>query len=110
MEILNAFQIPYLVIHDEDPVDPELRVGGKCHNAEKLHEAEKTFNENKKIEDAVDPKKGQRIMIPGKFEDLLGISKSQIDKVGKPLAAAEKCSQMGIVSGGLAQLVKEAYA
>lgn len=110
MEILNAFRIPYLVIHDEDPVDPELEPGGSKHDPNKLREARRAFEENNKIKDACDPQIGIVRPIQGDFETLLGISRSQIEKLGKPLAAIEKYSDDSIaIPDSVKELVKEVY-
>lgn len=46
--VLNAFRIPYLVIYDVDPVDPELCPGGLRYDSDKFIEAQRTFKENEK--------------------------------------------------------------
>jgi CRISPR-associated exonuclease Cas4 len=110
MEILNAFRIPYLVIHDEDPVDPELEVGGSKHDPDKLREAERAFNENIRIKDACDLQIGRVRQIQGEFEKLLGISKSQAEKLGKPLAAVEKYADESVgFPVDVENLVREVY-
>jgi hypothetical protein len=54
MGVLNAFCIPYLVIHDEDPIDPELKPGGSKHDPDKLREDNRAFEENRRIKEACD--------------------------------------------------------
>jgi len=110
MEILNAFQIPYLVIHDEDPVDPALKPGGSKHDPDKLREAECAFEENKRIMNTCNPQIGVVKQIQGEFETLLGISRSQTEKLSKPLAAVEKYSDDSITfPENVKELVKEVY-
>ncbi len=110
MEVLNAFRIPYLVIHDEDPVDPELEPGAAKYDSDKFREAKQTFEENQRIEDAADSIIGGVRQIPGKFEKLLGISKAQADKLGKPFAAVEKYAQQGVeISEDVKELVITVY-
>jgi len=109
MEVLNAFGIPYLVIHDEDPVDPELGPGGSRHDPEKLREAKRVFEENQRIRQALDPSVGEVIMIQGEFEKLLGISRSKAERIGKPLAAVEKYSEETTIPAELEKLVRKAY-
>lgn len=110
IEILNAFEIPYLVIHDEDPVDPELEPGGSKHDPDKLREARRTFEENEKIRNAYDPQIGMVKQIPGKFETLLGLSRSQVEKLGKPLAAVEKYADESVsIPEEVEELVREVY-
>ena len=111
MAVLNAFHIPYLVIHDEDPVDPELIPGGSKHDPDKLREAQGAFEENQRINRTLDSSIGKVLQISGKIEKLLGVSAAQAEKLGKPLAACEKYSNEGsVVSENLGELVKETYS
>ena len=110
MEVLNAFGIAYLVIHDEDPIDPELEPGGAKYDSDRFREAKQTFEENQGITDTVNPTIGKVRQIPGKFERLLGISKTQADKLGKPFAAVEKYAQEGVeIPEDVKELVRTVY-
>jgi CRISPR-associated exonuclease Cas4 len=110
IEVLNAFRIQYLVIHDEDPIDPELKPGGSRHDPDKLREAKQTFEENGKISNAVDPAIGKAVQIPGEFEKLLGISRTKTGKLGKPFAAIEKYDKEDVeISEDVKELVIEVY-
>jgi len=110
IEILNAFEIPYLVIHDEDPIDPELEPGRSKHDPDKLKEARRAFKENERIRNAYDPQIGMAKQIPGKFETLLEISRSQVEKLGKPLAAVGKYSDESVnIPKEVDELVREVY-
>jgi CRISPR-associated exonuclease Cas4 len=111
MEILNAFDISYLVIHDEDPIDSEIKEGGSKYDPNKLREAKDAFNENERIRNYCNSRIGKVIQIQGSFERLIDISKSQIEKLGKPLAAVEKyADESAYISPELEMLVKEVYA
>jgi CRISPR-associated exonuclease Cas4 len=90
MEVLNAFQIPYVVVHDEDPIDPSLAPGDSKYSPEAFQKAKHTFEENDLIKQLCDPQRGKICMVVGKLENLLGVPRSQIDKFGKPLAAVQK--------------------
>ena len=110
MEVLNAFRIPYLVIYDEDSIDPELKPGGAKYDPDKFREAKQAFEENQRIEDAADSTVGKMRQISGKFEKLLGISKAQADKLGKPFAAVEHYTQEGVeISEDVKDLVRTVY-
>ena len=110
IEILNAFEIPYLVIHDEDPIDPELEPDRSKHDPDKLKEARRAFKENERIRNAYDPQIGMAKQIPGKFETLLEISRSQVEKLGKPLAAVGKYSDESVnIPKEVDELVREVY-
>lgn len=110
MGVLNAFHIPYLVIHDEDPIDPELKPGGSKDNPVKLREAQRAFEENQRINDCLDSSIGNVRQVSGKIEKLLDVSESQAEKLGKPLAACEKyADESPEVSEDLSGLIKEAY-
>ena len=110
IEVLNAFRIPYLVVHDEDPINPELEPGGTKHDPDKLREAKKAFNENQKINNVVDLSISKTLQVKEDLERLLDISKAQAEKLGKPVAAIEKYSIENItISEELENLVKEVY-
>jgi putative ATP-dependent endonuclease of OLD family len=110
MGVLNAFCIPYLVIHDEDPIDSELQPGGSKHDPDKLEEAKRVFEENQRIREACDSQLGSVKEIPRKFEKLLGISENQIERLGKPLAAVEKYANENIeILEDIKELVGEVY-
>lgn len=110
MEILNAFQIPYLVIHDEDPIDPEIQPGGPNYDPEKFRFARRIFEENQRIKDKLNSSIGKVEMIKGQFEDLLVVSKTQVEKFGKPLAAVEKYSkEEEEISDDLKEFIKKVY-
>jgi len=110
MEVLNAFRIPYLVIYDEDPVDPEFKPGGAKYDPDKFREAKQAFEENQRIEDVADSTIGKVQQIQGRFEKLLGISKAQADKLGKPFAAVEHYAQEGVeISKDVKDLVRTVY-
>jgi len=110
IRVLNAFRIPYLVIYDEDPIDPELRPGGPRYDPDKFKEAQRTFKENEKIENTIDPQIGETMMIKDNFESLLDISKSRVEKIGKPLAAAEKFSNENVeIPEDVKRIVRKVY-
>jgi putative ATP-dependent endonuclease of OLD family len=91
MEVLNAFRIPYLVIHDEDPAQP-------------------AFEENQRIKNTVDPAIGEVRQIPEKFDKLLGISGAQADKHGKPFAAIKKYTEEDVeIPENVEELVRVVY-
>jgi hypothetical protein len=111
MMVLNAFKIPYLVIHDEDPIDPELDIGGSRHDVEKLRGAKKVYEENRNIEVTIDPNIGKIEVIKPEFENLLGISETHAKKVGKPYAAIERIEdETKSIPSELEGLVREAYS
>lgn len=110
MEVLNAFHIPYLVIHDEDPIDPELEPGGSRHDSTKLRGARREFSENQKIRDVCNSAIGQIEEVSGEFEELLGISRTQAERLGKPLAAVEKYADESVeISENIKQLIRNVY-
>jgi CRISPR-associated exonuclease Cas4 len=84
--IANAFQIPYHVIHDEDPLPNPIP---DDWNEDKRKAMEKTFALNQDIKSSVHSPLGQVEMLSPDFERVSGVSKSQGEKKGKPLAALE---------------------
>lgn len=86
LAIANAFQIPYLVIHDEDPLPDPIP---NNWDEDKVKSAKHTFEQNTKIRDIVKKALGEQIIIQPDFERAFGVPKSQGDKKGKALAALE---------------------
>ncbi len=84
--IAKAFKIPYLVIHDEDPlphpIPPEW-------SPEKTQSKEYTFRLNEQIAQLVDSPLGQIEVLSPDFEGASGVSRSQGDRKGKALAALD---------------------
>lgn len=89
--IMNAFQIPYCVIHDEDPLpDP---IPDEWSN-EKRAEKGRLYDENGNIAKLVNPTLGQQEVLCPDFEGVSGISGNQSDKKGKAIAALDHCAQL----------------
>jgi putative ATP-dependent endonuclease of OLD family len=90
MTVLNAFSIPYLVLHDED-AGPE---------------AEK---ENESIREKCDPSRQVRVFKPN-FDVALGVSQSDAERLGKPYAAISLISdESWTVPEPIAEIVRCAY-
>ncbi|MEN6623975.1 hypothetical protein SDC9_42770 [bioreactor metagenome] len=79
--LLNNFEIPYLVIFDEDPIKPEY------DDPEKEKSDRYAYEFNKVIEKAIDKKFGYSMMLSPDFEGCYSISRNQGSKLGKGLAA-----------------------
>ncbi len=80
MRVLNKFSIPYVVIHDTDPIDfPEDKPGKTDKEKQQL----RMFHENAFIESTLNVDIGKIIQINPDLETMIGISKSQADKEGK---------------------------
>jgi CRISPR-associated exonuclease Cas4 len=84
--IAKAFGIPYLVIHDEDPLPDPIP---EEWNADKRREKERTFKLNEQIGQLVEAPLGKVEMFSPDFERACGVSISQGEKKGKALAALE---------------------
>lgn len=84
--ISKAFQIPYIVVHDEDPVPDPVP---ETWNADKRREKERTFRLNTDIRDSVQETLGKVEMISPDFEGAAGVSRNQGKDKGKALAALE---------------------
>lgn len=84
--IANSFEIPYLVIHDEDPLPDPIP---DDWNKDKKKARERTFALNKDINNCVKTPLGQVEMLSPDFERVSGVSKSQGEKKGKALAALD---------------------
>jgi len=84
MKILNAFKIPYLVVHDLDPIGAD----------EKDTDRIKWFKYNDIIKGSLDSNIGEIIVLDPEFDDLLGISNTQQEKIGKPNAVFNKVQEI----------------
>jgi len=84
MRVLNNFKIPYIVIHDIDPLRfPEDKEGKTDKEESQL----RMFKENEFIEHSLDDTYGRIIQINPVLENIIGILRSQADKHGKIGAA-----------------------
>jgi CRISPR-associated exonuclease Cas4 len=90
VKVLNAFRLPYLVIHDEDPVDPDLEPGRPKHSPDKLLHAKRVYQENTVIGSSIDNSIGIVHVVRPELETLLQIPKARVEEVGKPYASVEK--------------------
>ncbi len=113
LKILNAFEIQYFVIHDEDPVDDKLEEKNKSGNLneqekDRLKQQQRCFAENKNIESKVNSSDMTWILKPD-FEKVFGISRSASDNKGKPLAAIEKISNDFVISSDLEKNIRKIY-
>ncbi len=89
--IAKDFEIPYLVIHDEDPLPAQIP---DEWNEDKKKEKERTFALNETIKNLVEAPLGRVEMLSPDFEGVSGVSKSQGEKKGKALAALDHFEAM----------------
>lgn len=93
MRVLNKFKIPYIVIHDTDPLTfPE----NKPDKTDKEKAELRIFKENTFIENTLDASLGKIIRINPELETVIGVSNSQADKEGKVGAAFLKYEPMSL--------------
>ncbi|MBI5408736.1 MAG: hypothetical protein HZA14_05160 [Nitrospirae bacterium] len=105
LDILNAFDIQYFVVHDEDPVDDDLvQKEGKGLLNEKEKSKLKTqrscFTENENIKSLAGSSDKIWILMPD-FEKVFGISRSASENKGKPLAAIEKINSDFVITSDI---------
>lgn len=107
--IANAFKIPYLVIHDEDPLPDPIP---STWNKDKIQEKQRTFALNQEIIRLVNTPLGRVEMLSPDFEGVSGVSKNQGDKKGKALAALDyfETGDMSNIPERLKQIVLVAFA
>ena len=84
MRLANGFGIPYAVVHDEDPLPEPVPTDWR---EDKVKHKRSTFEENSRIDGALDRSLGQVHVLRPCFEDVAGVSRTQGDKVGKAMAA-----------------------
>lgn len=84
--LLKAFQIPYIVLHDEDPLPDPLP--GEW-NEDKIREKRRTFELNVTIGRLTEGPLGAIHVFSPDFERCSGISATAGERKGKPLAALD---------------------
>lgn len=106
--VAEAFEIPYIVVHDEDPVPDPIP---DDWSEEKKREKQRTFELNRKIADLVKTPLGQVEVLSPDFERAAGVSKSQGEKKGKALAALDHFASINSddIPERLKQVVYAAY-
>lgn len=92
MRVLNNFKIPYLVIHDTDPIDFSE---DKQDKTDKEKHSLRMFKENEKIFSTLSPL-GKLIKLNPDLEPIIGVSASQAEKHGKVRAAFSKYDEVEI--------------
>ena len=93
VRVLNKFEIPYVVVHDVDPISfPEDKPGKTDKETAELN----IFKENDFIQAVVAKNIGKIIKLNPEFETISGISKTQADKHGKVQAAYNKYESMDV--------------
>jgi CRISPR-associated exonuclease Cas4 len=103
MEVLNAFRIPYTVVHDIDPITAAS--GEKDYEAQRLK-----FDLNARIAQVLDPQLGRVVALDPDFEGVAGISKTAKERWGGPLAAFQMFEAEGsCVPERLQQAIKAIY-
>jgi CRISPR-associated exonuclease Cas4 len=113
LEVLNAFDIQYYVVHDEDPIDDKLiekETNGLLNEQEKskLKTQRSCLAENKNIESLINSSDNIWILKPD-FEKVFRVSRSASDNKGKPLAAIEKISNDFDISSDLEKNIRAMY-
>lgn len=106
--LLKAYQIPYIVLHDEDPL-PDPPPGE--WSADKIREKTRTFKLNATIAGLVEAPLGAIRVFSPYFERCAGISATAGEKKGKPLAALDHFAAIGAqqVPVRVREIVLEAY-
>lgn len=88
VQVCKAFQIPFVVIHDEDILPIENMQNQKC-NKNQQEENELERKNNQKIREAVEDETCLFILKPS-LEECLGVSRNAKDKPQKVAEAIEK--------------------
>jgi CRISPR-associated exonuclease Cas4 len=91
--IAKAFQISYIVIHDEDPLPDPIPAEW---NEDKRREKERTFRFNEEIAQLAEAPLGKIEIFRPDFEGACGVSRSQGDDKGKALAALEHFESISV--------------
>jgi len=93
MRVLTAFKIPFIVIHDVDPISFPI---DKPSKTDKENSELRIFRENEFIENALNPEFGKIIRVNPELESIIGVSSNQVSKEGKVGAAFFKYDSLNI--------------
>jgi CRISPR-associated exonuclease Cas4 len=91
IKVANAFSIPYVVVHDEDPLPDPIP---KHWDEDEKKARGRTYALNAEINALIDRKIGSVAPLKGDFESFAGISRKQGKKKGKSIAALEHFSSI----------------
>ncbi|MDD5129723.1 MAG: AAA family ATPase [Candidatus Omnitrophica bacterium] len=93
MRVLNKFKVPYVAIHDIDPINfPE----NKPNKTDKEESELRMFKENDFIDGSLDKNIGKIIKITPELENIIGIATNQVEKHGKIGAAFMKYEDLSL--------------
>jgi hypothetical protein len=108
ISILQAFQISYVVVHDEDPIPDPIPAEW---DEDKRREKRRTNELNSIISDLVNPTLGSIIILTPDFEGYCCVSKNQGKKIGKAIAALEHFSKLtvGEIHEPLKNIIQRIY-
>ncbi len=93
IKISNAFKIPYVVIHDEDPLPQPIP---DDWDQDKVRAKTRTFELNQEIRTQVDSSIGAVASFSPDFEGAARVSRSQGHAKGKALAALEHLERLQV--------------
>ena len=83
LKIFNEIRIPYCVLIDEDPYFLPYY---KKLNPAALRERKKAYNFTRKVAGQIDNIIGTLVVVPPDFDTFIGVSRSQMNNKGKPVA------------------------
>ncbi|MBO9347232.1 MAG: ATP-dependent endonuclease [Chloroflexus sp.] len=108
MEIANAFKIPYLVIHDEDPLRDPIP---NDWDENKKREKRRTFELNSEIANLAKEQGAQVEILSPDFEGVSRVPRNQGEKKGKALAALDYFDSLEIsqIPSRLQDIVRKIY-
>lgn len=107
IEVLKAFALDFVVIHDEDPLPDPIPAEW---SEDKRREKQRTFALNAEIVAQVGAAGRVHVFRPD-IEGVAGISGSQSSKKGKPIAAFERFEPMAVdrIPADLSSAIRLAY-
>jgi CRISPR-associated exonuclease Cas4 len=108
MQILNAFHIPYCVVHDEDPLPDPIPADW---SGEKRAAAQRLFEANGAIDELTEAGLGHVEVFSPDFEGVSGVPHHQAERKGKPTAALDHFDPMTVeqLPTRLREVVRSAY-
>lgn len=106
IKVFNALKIPYTVLIDEDPY---FLPNYTKTNPSSIEGKRRSYKTTLKIANSVDESLGKIIVVSPDFDEFLGVSKTQRDKLGKPTAVYNKYKELEQRNDGIIKDVEDLF-
>jgi len=106
IKVLNSLKIPYTILIDEDPY---FIPNYTKTNPSSIKGKKEAYKLTEKIAKIVDESLGKIVVISPDLDGFLGLSKSQINKLGKPTAVFHKYNELEEKKDEIAKKIEDIF-